>query len=56
MFPTTARRPLKLCEPNLLDMNDDLLAEPLEIKDGRQRPRLGIEIDEDELAHYRPDS
>jgi len=37
-------------------MSDDLLAEPLEIKDGRQGTGLGIEIDEDKLAHYRLDS
>ena len=37
-------------------MSDDLLAEPLDIKDGRQGPALGIEIDEDKLAHYRLNS
>ena len=54
----TARRPAELS--NFLDMTDDLLAEPLVIEDGelrvRQGPGLGIEIDEDKLAHYRTDS
>ena len=54
----TARRPAELS--NYLDMSDDLLAEPLVIKDGelrvRQGPGLGIAIDEQKLAHYRTDS
>ena len=57
-FALTARRPAELS--NFLDQTDDLLAEPLEISDGelrvRQGPGLGIEIDEDKLAHYRTDS
>jgi L-alanine-DL-glutamate epimerase-like enolase superfamily enzyme len=57
-FPITARRPAELS--NFLDQSDDLLAEPLEIADGelrvRQGPGLGIDIDEDKLAHYRTDS
>ncbi|QYJ03076.1 hypothetical protein KUV85_12110 [Nocardioides panacisoli] len=44
---------------NFLDMSDDLLTEPLEIHDGhlavRPGPGLGVEIDEDKLAHYRTD-
>lgn len=42
---------------NYLDMTDDLLTEPLAIKDGRMQvrtgPGLGIEIDRDKLEHYR---
>jgi L-alanine-DL-glutamate epimerase-like enolase superfamily enzyme len=57
-YPLTARRAGELS--NYLDMVDDLLAEPLEIKDGtmrvRQGPGLGIEIDEDKLTRYRQDS
>jgi L-alanine-DL-glutamate epimerase-like enolase superfamily enzyme len=57
-FPITARRPAELS--NFLDQTDDLLAEPLEIAGGelrvRQGPGLGLEIDEDKLAHYRTDS
>ncbi|WP_110206774.1 mandelate racemase/muconate lactonizing enzyme family protein [Nocardioides daejeonensis] len=45
---------------NFLDMSDDLLADPLEIREGellvRELPGLGIEIDEDKLAHYRQDT
>ena len=40
-------------------MTDDLLAEPLAITDGdlavRPGPGLGLDIDEDKLAHYRQD-
>lgn len=57
-YPLTARRAGELS--NFLDMQDDLLAEPLEIKDGtlpvRQGPGLGLDIDEDKLAHYRQDN
>lgn len=56
-FAATARRPAELA--NVLDLADDLLAEPIEIRDGRvaapNRPGLAIEIDEDKLAHYRLD-
>ena len=56
-YPLTARRAGELS--NYLDMSDDLLAVPLEIKDGslevRQGPGLGIEIDDDKLRHYRQD-
>lgn len=44
---------------NFLDMSDDLLADPIEIKDGRiavrDLPGVGAEIDEDKLNHYRTD-
>lgn len=56
-FEATTRRAGELS--NFLDMGDDLLAEPLEIKDGqiqvRQVPGVGAFIDEDKLAHYRQD-
>lgn len=44
---------------NFLDMSDDLLTEPLAIKNGELAVRsgagLGVEIDPDKLAHYRQD-
>jgi L-alanine-DL-glutamate epimerase-like enolase superfamily enzyme len=44
---------------NFLDMTDDLLADPLVIKDGRisvrSVPGVGAGIDETKLAHYRQD-
>jgi L-Ala-D/L-Glu epimerase len=44
---------------NFLDMSDDLLTEPLQIRDGELAIRpgagLGVEIDPDKLAHYRQD-
>lgn len=44
---------------NFLDMADDLLADPLEIRNGairlREAPGVGSEIDEDKLLHYRQD-
>ncbi|WP_188190435.1 mandelate racemase/muconate lactonizing enzyme family protein [Nonomuraea sp. SYSU D8015] len=44
---------------NFLDMSDDLLTEPLEIRDGhltvRPGPGLGVEIHPDKLARYRTD-
>jgi L-alanine-DL-glutamate epimerase-like enolase superfamily enzyme len=56
-FELTARRPGELS--NFLDMSDDLLAEPLQIKNGslhvREGAGLAIEIDEDKLDHYRQD-
>lgn len=56
-FELTARRPGELS--NFLDMADDLLTEPLRIEDGvlrvRKGPGLGIQVDEDKLAHYRQD-
>jgi L-alanine-DL-glutamate epimerase-like enolase superfamily enzyme len=57
-FELTSRRPAELS--NFLDMSDDLLTEPLQIRDGRLRvreaPGLGIEIDEDKLTRYRQDT
>ena len=54
----TSRRAGELS--NFLDMTDDLLAEPLEICGGelavRPGPGLGVEIDDDKLAHYRTDA
>ena len=45
---------------NFLDMRDDLLAEPLEIRDGTLSVRpgagLGLQLDPDKLAHYRQDT
>lgn len=44
---------------NFLDMSDDLLTEPLQIKDGimkvRDLPGTGVVIDEDKLLRYRQD-
>lgn len=44
---------------NFLDMADDLLAEPLEVSGGelkvRPGPGLGLELDDEKLAHYRQD-
>jgi L-alanine-DL-glutamate epimerase-like enolase superfamily enzyme len=44
---------------NYLDMSDDLLTEPLEIRDGELTIRpgagLGVDVDPDKLAHYRQD-
>jgi L-alanine-DL-glutamate epimerase-like enolase superfamily enzyme len=44
---------------NFLDMSDDLLAEPLQIRDGvlcvPPEAGLGVEIDPDKLARYRTD-
>lgn len=56
-FEATSRRAGELS--NFLDMSDDLLTEPLQIRDGtlrvREAPGLGIEIDEGKLNHYRTD-
>jgi L-alanine-DL-glutamate epimerase-like enolase superfamily enzyme len=56
-FQLTSRRAGELS--NFLDMSDDLLAEPLEIRDGELHVRsaagIGIDIDPDKLAHYRTD-
>jgi L-alanine-DL-glutamate epimerase-like enolase superfamily enzyme len=45
---------------NFLDMSDDLLTEPLEIRDGELTVRpgagLGVEIDAGKLAAYRQDT
>lgn len=57
-FELTSRRAGELS--NFLDMSDDLLTEPLQIRNGslrvREAPGLGIEIDEDKLTHYRQDN
>jgi L-alanine-DL-glutamate epimerase-like enolase superfamily enzyme len=54
----TSARPGELS--NFLDMADDLLVEPLEIRDGalhvRDVPGTGVCIDEAKLATYRTDS
>ncbi|WP_337189853.1 mandelate racemase/muconate lactonizing enzyme family protein [Ornithinimicrobium cerasi] len=54
---TTTRRAGELS--NFLDMSDDLLAEPLQITDGRLAPRsvpgTGVVLDEDKLTRYRQD-
>lgn len=56
-FELTSRRAGELS--NFLDMTDDLLAEPLVIERGnlllRQRPGLGLEIDDEKLRRYRTD-
>lgn len=56
-FEATSRRAGELS--NFLDMSDDLLADPLEIKDGRinsrEVPGVGAVIDEEKLARYRQD-
>jgi L-alanine-DL-glutamate epimerase-like enolase superfamily enzyme len=45
---------------NYLDMADDLLAEPIDIRDGairvRETPGVGAEIDDDKLTRYRQDT
>lgn len=54
-FEATSRRAGELS--NFLDMSDDLLADPIQIRDGRiavrNLPGVGAIIDEDKLAHYR---
>ena len=56
-FASTSRRAGELS--NFLDMSDDLLVEPLTIRDGELAvppgPGLGVEIDPDKLAAYRID-
>ena len=56
-FQSTTRRAGELS--NFLDMSDDLLADPLQIVDGRlaarQVPGIGIDIDPEKLAKYRLD-
>lgn len=45
---------------NFLDMSDDLLAEPLQVRDGTLAVRpgagLGLQLDPDKVAHYRQDT
>ncbi|GAB3993291.1 mandelate racemase/muconate lactonizing enzyme family protein [Nocardioides marmoraquaticus] len=54
----TSRRAGELS--NFLDMSDDLLTEPLEIREGTlvvpSGPGLGVEIDPDKLARHRTDA
>lgn len=56
-FELTSRRAGELS--NFLDMSDDLLTEPLEIRDGELTIRpgagLGVDIDPDKLSRYRRD-
>ena len=56
-FALTSRRAGELS--NFLDMSDDLLTEPLQIRDGdlfvRPGAGLGVDIDPDKLARYRTD-
>ncbi|MGQ4618881.1 enolase C-terminal domain-like protein [Nocardia sp. R7R-8] len=56
-FQLTSRRAGELS--NFLDMSDDLLAEPLQIRDGELTIRpgagLGAELDPDKLERYRQD-
>lgn len=57
-FELTSRRAGELS--NFLDMADDLLTEPLEIRDGAlvapTGPGHGVEVDPDKLARYRTDT
>ncbi|EHR60581.1 mandelate racemase/muconate lactonizing enzyme family protein [Saccharomonospora cyanea] len=57
-YRLTSRRAGELS--NFLDMADDLLTEPLEIRDGelvvRPGSGIGVEVDADKLAHYRQDT
>lgn len=56
-FEATSRRAGELS--NFLDMADDLLTDPLQIRDGRiavrHVPGVGAAIDEDKLTRYRTD-
>lgn len=56
-YQLTARRAGELS--NFLDMSDDLLTEPLQIRDGVLHVPpgngLGVEVDPEKLAHYRTD-
>ncbi len=56
-YRATAVRAAELS--NYLDMSDDLLTDPLQIKDGhmqlRDLPGLGVTVDESKLSHYRVD-
>jgi L-alanine-DL-glutamate epimerase-like enolase superfamily enzyme len=57
-YQLTSRRAGELS--NFLDMSDDLLTEPLQVRDGVLHtppgPGLGIDIDPDRLARYRTDN
>lgn len=54
----TARSAAELS--NYLDLADDLLVDPLVIKDGRMRvpegPGLGVSLDQEKVTHYRTDT
>ncbi|MFG1921860.1 mandelate racemase/muconate lactonizing enzyme family protein [Cryptosporangium sp. NPDC048952] len=56
-YARTSRRAGELS--NFLDMSDDLLTEPLQIRDGellvRSGAGLGVDVDPDKLARYRQD-
>ena len=56
-FATTAGQPAEIT--NFLDLHDDLVVAPPEIRDGRAAvptaPGLGVEIDEERLERYRLD-
>ncbi|WP_433566694.1 mandelate racemase/muconate lactonizing enzyme family protein [Nocardia sp. CA-151230] len=57
-YPLTSRRAGELS--NFLDMSDDLLTEPLTIRDGeltiRSGAGLGVDIDPEKLVRYRQDN
>lgn len=57
-FESTSRRAGELS--NFLDMTDDLLVDPLRIRDGHLSvptgPGLGIDVDPDKLSRYRTDN
>ncbi|HKP42216.1 mandelate racemase/muconate lactonizing enzyme family protein [Mycobacterium sp.] len=57
-YPLTSRRAGELS--NFLDMSDDLLTEPLQIRDGvlhvQPGAGIGVDIDPDKLARYRTDN
>jgi L-alanine-DL-glutamate epimerase-like enolase superfamily enzyme len=56
-YRLTSRRACELS--NFLDMSDDLLTEPLQIRDGQLAVGLGsglsVQIDDEKLTHYRID-
>lgn len=57
-FRLTSQRAGELS--NYLDMSDDLLTEPLRIRDGelviRPKAGIGVDIDPEKLTHYRQDA
>jgi L-alanine-DL-glutamate epimerase-like enolase superfamily enzyme len=57
-FAATAGRPAEIT--NFLDLKDDLLAVPPDVRDGRvavsAAPGLGVEVDETKLTRYRLDA
>jgi L-Ala-D/L-Glu epimerase len=56
-FAATAGRPAEIT--NFLDLDNDLVVTPPEVRDGRAAvptaPGLGVEVDDDRLQHYRVD-